>query len=403
LPNPTKDTALEGLRVLDLSRLIAGPYATQTLADLGAEVIKIEAPDGGDSSRKLTIPNENGFGAMYIWANRNKKSLCLDLKTPEGKEVLAGLIKAADVIVENFSSKVMAKLGFSYEEVSKINPRIIYCAISAFYRNSSVSERIGFDTVMQAESGLISLTGFKEYEPVRVGPTVVDVTTAINATNAILAALLARERTGRGQYVETSLWAGAVTVIGNIGTNYLITNKNEERVGNSSKNASPAGLYECADGRIYLTCTTDKSFRSFCDKVLLDASIAERDEFKTYEARVANANKLDLLIKQTLKKMTKEDLKKLAVKYGIPLGVYNTVEEAFSSEEMESQNIVKYIHNKEGDRFPILETPFEMPDSLRKEHAPPPRLGEHSGEILMEVLGMGADDVKRLKDKKVVF
>lgn len=396
-------TALDGLRVIDLSRLIAGPYATQTLADLGAQVLKVETPDGGDSSRKLTIPNVNGFGAMYIWANRNKKSLCLDLKTPEGKDILSRLIKDADVIVENFSSNVMKKLGFSYEEVSKLNPRIIYCAVSAFYRNSALAERIGFDTVIQAESGLISLTGHKEHDPVRIGPTIVDITTAVNATNAILAALLARQKTGKGQYVESSLWAGAITAIGNIGTNFLITEKNEERIGNGSKNASPAGLYECIDGRVYLTCTTEKSFRNFCDKLLLDASIADKPEFKTYEARVQNAEQLDVLINATFGKLTKAELKSIAVEHSIPLGVCHTIEEAFTSEEMNSQNMVKHIYNEEGDKFPILETPFVMQDSLRTEHSPPPRLGEHSREVLTQWLKMDEDEVDRLKTIKVIY
>lgn len=396
-------TALDGVRVLDLSRLIAGPYAAQTLADLGAEVIKIETPDGGDNSRKLTLPNVGGFGAMYIWANRNKKSLCLDLKTPEGKDILARLIKDADVLIENFSSNVMTKLGFSYEAVSKINPRIIYCAVSAFYRNSDLAERIGFDTVIQAESGLISLTGHKEEEPVRIGPTIVDITTAVNATNAILAALLVRARTGKGQYVESSLWAGAITAIGNIGTNYLITKKNEERVGNRSKNASPAGLYACIDGRVYLTCTTEKSFRGFCDKLLHDASIADKPEFKTYEARVQNAEQLDVLINATFSKITKAELKSIAVKHSIPLGVCNTIEEAFTSEEMTSQNMVKYIHNEDGVTFPILDTPFVMQDSLRTEHSPPPRLGEHSREVLTQLLEMNDDEVDHLKKINVIY
>lgn len=399
----TKTSALDGVKVLDLTRLIAGPYATQMLADLGADVIKIEAPDGGDSSRNLTIPNLNGLGAMFIWANRNKKSICIDLKSESGKKIFLALIQDADIVVENFSKGVMDKLGLSYKTLSKINPRLIYCAISAFYRDSSAGSRAGFDTVIQAESGLMSLNGFQEASPVRIGPTVVDITTALNATNAILAAYIGRKKSRRGEFIETSLWAGAVTLIGNLGTSFLITGKNEERVGNSSKNASPAGLYKCKNGYVYITCTTEKSFELFCDKVLEDSNLSKSTEFKNYELRVVNSLKMDKIIQKKILKLTKEDLKQLASQYGLPMGVFNTVEEAYNSEEMDSQNMIKHVQGASGEKFPLILAPFRMQRSLREVHQAPPHLGEHTNEILENHLGMKADEIASLSRRGVIF
>lgn len=402
LPRPTNrdpkaPLALSGLRVVDLSRLIAGPYATQLLADMGADVIKIENPQGGDDSRKLVIPALAGEGAMYLWTNRNKRSITLDLRLEEARQIVRDLVAEADVVIENFSAGVMDRFGLGYDDLSAINPRIVYCAISAFGRRGRYASRPGFDPIAQAESGLFSLSGYPDQPPVRVGGSIVDITTAIIASNVILGALMARERLGQGQYVEASLWDSAVALIGPIGLNYLITGEDEVRVGNGSKNAAPAGLYKCADGELYLTCANDKTFRQLVVEVLKRPELADHPDYCTYSQRVANGKALDDVLKACFSQITQSELLKSALQHGVPLGRVRSIAEAYSSDEMESQDLLFSLEHPSADEVPGIGAPFKMFGTPVSDPVAPPLLGQHTDEVLRDVLGYEDEKIDSLR------
>lgn len=399
-PTPRKANAplaLEGIRVVDLSRLIAGPYATQLLADMGADVIKIENPTGGDDARKLVVPEIEGVGAMYLWANRNKRSIALDLRKEEGRQVVRDLVVNADVVIENFSAGVMERFGLGYDELAAINPRIVYCAISAFGRRGKFASRLGFDPIAQAESGLFSLGGFPDQPPVRVGASVIDVTTAIIASNVILGALVSRGQTGLGQYVEASLWDSAVALIGPIGMNYLMTGEDEVRVGNGSKNACPAGLYRCADGELYLTCANDRTWRQLVTEVLARPELAEHPDFATYRQRVRNMKALDAILNECFAARRCEDLLEKALEHGVPLGSVRSIAQAYSSEEMRDQKLLHTIPHPAAGEVPAIGAPFKMFGTPLADPVAPPTLGQHTEEILFTVLRYDADRVAALR------
>src|SRR3954452_7857453 len=247
-------TALDGLLVVDFTRVVAGPACTQTLADFGAQVIKIENPDGGDDTRAYEHAETGGESAAYLSLNRNKRGIVLDLAVPAGRDVARELISRADVVVENFSASVMGKFGLDYASVVPTNPRLIYCSISAYGRNGPFASRPGFDPITQAESGFMSLNGFPDGPPVRTGPPIVDMATGMSACNAILLALIARDRLGRGQQVEIALFDMAMAMTGFYGMSYLISGANPGRFGNSPNGSPSVGVYEASDGPLYIAC-----------------------------------------------------------------------------------------------------------------------------------------------------
>ena len=261
-------TALAGLLVVDFTRVVAGPACTQTLADFGAEVIKIENPDGGDDSRAYEHAEIGGESAAYLSLNRNKRGIALDLTVPAAREVARELIARADVVVENFSATVMEKFGLDYPSVVSANPRLVYCSISAYGRNGPFASRPGFDPITQAESGFMSLNGFPDGPAVRTGPPIVDMATGMSACNAILMALIARERLGRGQHVEVALFDIAMSMTGFYGMAYLINGTNPGRFGNSPNGSPTVGVYEASDGPLYMACANDRLYRRLVTKVL---------------------------------------------------------------------------------------------------------------------------------------
>src|SRR3954465_388208 len=261
-------TALDGLLVVDFTRVVAGPACTQTLGDFGAEVIKIENPDGGDDTRSYQNGEVAGESCAFVSLNRNKRDIALDLTQPQAREVALQLIARADVVVENFSSGVMKNYGLDYASVEPTNPRLIYCSISAYGRQGPFATRPGFDPITQAESGFMSLNGFPDGPPVRTGPPIVDMATGMSACNAILLALLARERLGRGQHVEVALFDMAMAMTGFYGMAYLMNGLNPGRFGNSPNGSPSVGLYEASDGPLYMACANDRLYRRLVTEVL---------------------------------------------------------------------------------------------------------------------------------------
>ncbi len=288
--------ALDGLLVVDFTRVVAGPACTQTLADFGAEVIKIENPDGGDDTRAYEHAELGGESAAYLSLNRGKRGIVLDFTKPEAREVALELIARADVVVENFSSGVMQKYGLDYASVAPLNPRLVYCSISAYGREGPFASRPGFDPITQAESGFMSLNGFPDGPPVRTGFPVVDMATGMTACNAILLALLARDRLGRGQHVEVALFDIALAMTGFYGMTYLMTGVNQSRFGNSPNGSPTVGVYEAADGPFYMACANDRLVRRLMTEVLGRPDLVSDPEFASRKARSANKEKLRSLL-----------------------------------------------------------------------------------------------------------
>lgn len=319
-------TALDGLLVVDFTRVVAGPACTQTLADFGAEVIKIENPDGGDDTRAYEHAEIGGESAAYLSLNRNKRGIVLDFNNPAALEVARELIAKADVVVENFSGGVMKKFGLDYASVAPTNPRLIYCSISAYGRKGDFALRPGFDPITQAESGFMSLNGFADGEPVRTGPPIVDMATGMSACNAILMALIARDRLGQGQQVEVALIDTAVSMTGFYGMAYLINGNNPGRFGNSPNGSPTVGVYRASDGPLYMACANDRLYRRLVTDVLERPDLITDPEFAQRKARTANKEKLRGIIAGVFASDTLENWMAKMKKANIPVGYLRTVE-----------------------------------------------------------------------------
>jgi crotonobetainyl-CoA:carnitine CoA-transferase CaiB-like acyl-CoA transferase len=398
VPRPANaKKALEGIVVIDFTRLIAGPYATLLLADLGADVIKIESPVGGDDGRALRPPDLGGESSLYLWANRNKRSIALDLRSPAGKKVALDLVAKGDVVVENFSAGVMDRLGLSYEALSKINPRLIYCAISAFGRNGAFSQRPGYDPVAQAESGFLSLNGHPDREPVRAGSSVIDISTAMMTCNAILGALLARERHGIGQYVETALFDDAIAMTGQYGMNFLMTGENQERFGNGSKTAEPLGVFYCSDGPLYVACANDRTYQRLVIDVLGMPELAEHPDYRTNSQRIANAGALTARLKEAFARVgSREATLEKARRAGVPMGLVRTIEEGFTSPEIMARGMLSEIPHPTAGKVPNVAAPFRFMGTPLADPVAAPLLGQHRDEILTGTLNYDDGEIARL-------
>jgi crotonobetainyl-CoA:carnitine CoA-transferase CaiB-like acyl-CoA transferase len=380
-------TALDGLLVIDFTRVVAGPACTQTLADFGARVIKIENPDGGDDTRAYEHAEIGGESAAYLSLNRNKRGIALDLAVPEAREVARELISRADVVVENFSASVMEKFGLDYASVAPTNPRLVYCAISAYGRKGPFASRPGFDPITQAESGFMSLNGFPDGPPVRTGPPIVDMATGMSACNAILLALLARDRIGRGQYVEVALFDIAMAMTGFYGMAYLINGTNPGRFGNSPNGSPTVGVYEASDGPLYMACANDRLYRRLVTEVLERPDLITHPDFATRKARSANKEKLRAVIAGILAADKLEIWMAKMKKANIPVGYLRTVEQGFNSPEARERQRLSRIPHPTAGFVPNIATPLSMELTPPTNPAAAPLLGEHTKDVLRGILG----------------
>jgi crotonobetainyl-CoA:carnitine CoA-transferase CaiB-like acyl-CoA transferase len=380
-------TALDGLLVVDFTRVVAGPACTQTLADFGAEVIKIENPDGGDDTRAYEHAEIGGESAAYISLNRNKRGIALDFAVPAACDVARELIAKADVVVENFSSGIMKKFGLDYETVAPANPRLVYCSISAYGRKGPFASRPGFDPVTQAESGFMSLNGFADGPPVRTGPPIVDMATGMSACNAILLALIARDRLGRGQHVEVALFDIAMSMTGFYGMAYLISGANPGRFGNSPNGSPTVGLYEAADGPLYMACANDRLYRRLVIDVLERPDLVTDPEFATRRVRTANKEKLRAIIASVFAGDKLENWMAKMKKANVPVGYLRTVEQGFNAPETRERHRVSQIPHPTAGKVPNIETPLNMGLTPCVDPVAAPLLGQHTKEILRQTLG----------------
>jgi len=379
-------TALDGLLVVDFTRVVAGPACTQTLADFGAEVIKIENPDGGDDTRHYEHADLAGESAAFVSLNRNKRGIALDLTKSEARDVARELIARADVVVENFSSGVMKKYGLDYASVAPSNPRLVYCSISAYGRHGPFASRPGFDPITQAESGFMSLNGFPEGPPVRTGPPAVDLLTGMSACNAILLALYARDRLGRGQHVEVALFDIAVAMTQFYGMAYLMTGVNPSRQGNSPNGSPSVGVYEASDAPFYIACANDRLYRRLVIEVLERPDLAS-GEFGDRRSRTANKEKLRAILTGIFVQDLRENWVTKMKGANIPVGYLRTVEEAFNSPEVRERHRVSQISHPAAGSVPNIESPLNLGLTPVVDPVAAPLLGEHTKEVLRRTLG----------------
>ena len=379
-------TALDGLLVVDFTRVVAGPACTQTLADFGAEVIKIENPDGGDDTRHYEHADLAGESAAFVSLNRNKRGIALDLTKPEGCEVARELIARADVVVENFSSGVMKKYGIDYASVAPGNPRLVYCSISAYGRQGPFASRPGFDPITQAESGFMSLNGFPDGPPVRTGPPAVDLLTGMSACNAILLALTARDRLGRGQHVEVALFDIAVAMTQFYGMAYLMTGVNPSRQGNSPNGSPSVGVYEASDAPFYIACANDRLYRRLVIEVLGRPDLAS-GEFGDRRSRTANKERLRAILTGIFVQDIRENWVTKMKAANIPVGYLRTVEEAFNSPELRERHRISQIPHPAAGTVPNIESPINLGLTPVVDPVAAPLLGEHTKEVLRKTLG----------------
>jgi crotonobetainyl-CoA:carnitine CoA-transferase CaiB-like acyl-CoA transferase len=380
-------SALDGLLVVDFTRVVAGPACTQTLADFGAEVIKIENPDGGDDTRAYEHAEIGGESAAYLSLNRNKRGIALDFAVPAGRDVARELISRADVVVENFSASVMEKFGLDYPSVAPSNPRLIYCSISAYGRNGPFASRPGFDPITQAESGFMSLNGFPDGPPVRTGSPIVDMATGMSACNAILLALFARDRLGRGQQVEVALFDIAMAMTGFYGMAYLISGTNPGRFGNSPNGSPTVGLYEASDGPLYMACANDRLYRRLVTEVLERPDLMSDPEFATRKARTANKEKLRAIIASVFASDQLENWMTKMKKANIPVGYLRTVEQGFNAPEARERHRLSRIPHPTAGSVPNIETPVNMSLTPAVDPVAAPLLGQHTRDVLRKTLG----------------
>ena len=379
-------TALDGLLVVDFTRVVAGPACTQTLADFGAEVIKIENPDGGDDTRAYEHADLAGESAAFVSLNRGKRGIALDFTNPAALEVARELIAKADVVVENFSAGIMKKYGLDYASVAASNPRLVYCSISAYGRQGPFASRPGFDPITQAESGFMSLNGFPDGPPVRTGPPAIDMITGMSACNAILLALLARDRLGRGQQVEVALFDVALAMTGFYGMAYLMTGTNFSRQGNSPNGSPSVGLYEGSDAPFYIACANDRLYRRLVIEVLGRPDLAS-GEFADRRSRTANKEKLRATLTAIFAQDTRENWVTKMKDANIPVGYLRTVEEAFNSPEVRQRHRLSQIPHPAAGFVPNIESPLHLELTPAGDPVAAPLLGEHTKAVLHRTLG----------------
>jgi crotonobetainyl-CoA:carnitine CoA-transferase CaiB-like acyl-CoA transferase len=388
--------ALEGIKVLDLSRVLAGPWASMTLRDLGAEVWKVEQPGSGDDTRGWAPPSVEGVSTYFLGANRNKKGLAVDIAMPEGRDVIVELAKRADILIENFRPATLRKFRLTYEDLKAINPRLIVCSISGYGRGHELEERPGYDFIIQAESGFMAITGAQEGEPMRLGVAFVDLISGMSAVQAILAALFMRDRTGQGQWLDISLTDSALFMLANVASGYLNTGKEPARYGNAHPSIVPYQLFDCADGRIAVAVGNDEQFRRFC-RAIGEADLASDACFATNRRRTEHRAELLPLLEMRLRSLPVGTLLADLRAAGVPAGELRTVSQAFNSDVAALRETVISIPDPRIGTFRSVRSPLRMSGCAPAAPTSPPDLGEHTESVLAQEIGISRDDIVRLK------
>ncbi|QPC95191.1 CaiB/BaiF CoA-transferase family protein [Mesorhizobium sp. INR15] len=381
---------LKGVRVIELARILAGPWAGQLLADLGADVIKVESPDGGDDTRKWGPPfvmshdGENLSAAYYHSCNRGKRSIAVDFSTPEGAETVRRLVATSDVLIENFKLGGLKKYGLDYDSLRKTNPRLVYCSITGFGQDGPYAPRAGYDFIIQAMAGMMSITGEVGREPQKAGVAISDIFTGLYSVIAIQAALRHAEQTGQGQHVDMALFDSQISALGNQNLNYLVSGKSPVQMGNAHMNIAPYEVVPVRDGHIILAVGNDGQFTKFCAAVGLDA-LSSNPDFATNPARVANRVRLREHMIEALKTLDRDPLLAKLEAASVPAGPINTIGQMFADPQTIARGMRLDLDDGHGNLLPSVRAPMVMSGTPLVYERPSPRLGEHTQEILAEL------------------
>ncbi|RQZ20994.1 CoA transferase [Burkholderia sp. Bp9031] len=400
--------ALDGVRVLDLSRVLAGPWAGQLLADLGADVVKVERPGMGDDTRAWGPPwlgSEDGESAYYLSANRNKRSVTIDLTNPEGQRLVKALASKADIVLENFKVGGLKQYGLDYDSLASVNSRLIYCSITGFGQTGPYAQRAGYDFLIQGMGGLMSLTGRADGTegegPLKVGVALTDVMTGLYASVAVLAAFAHRERTGRGQYIDLALLDVQIACLANQAANYLIGGVPPRRMGNAHPNIVPYQDFPTADGYMIIAVGNDGQFRSLC-AALAQPAWADDPRFSTNPARVEHRNELIASIRAlTVGRSTAEWVAVMEAR-GVPCGPINRLDEVFADPHVKARGVRIEMSHPIAEDVPLVANPIRMSETPVQYRQPPPTLGEHTGKVLQDWLDLNESQVADLRSARVV-
>ena len=392
---------LEGIRILDLTRVLSGPYCTMLLGDLGAEVIKVERPGEGDDTRSFAPPFQGDQAAYFLSINRNKKSITLDMKSEQGKEILWRLLDLSDVLVENFRPGAMERLGFGYEAVTNRRPAIIYCSISGFGDGGPQKDRPGYDVIVQGEAGIMDLTGPRDGPPHKVGTSIADLVSGLTAVQGILAALYTAKIDGRGQRVLVSMYEAVAALLTFNASIYFATGNTPKRRGNEHATIVPYETFEASDGWINLGVANDDIWRRFCAAVGT-AELATDRRFANAPDRVRNRDALVPLIKTVIKQRSRDEWLKLLDDSGVPCGAIRTVAEVCDSEVLRARGMIAEMPHASAGNVKGIKSAIHLSETVLDTYTAPPKLGEHTNEVLTRLLGYSSDKVNALRREGVV-
>ncbi|MGM0652222.1 MAG: CaiB/BaiF CoA transferase family protein [Bacillota bacterium] len=391
---------LSGIKIVDLSRFIAGPYCTMKLGDMGAEVIKIETPERGDDSRALGPPFLNGESAYYLSFNRNKKSVTLNMREEKGKEILHKLISEADVLIENFRIGITEKMGLTYDDVKKIKEDIIYCSITGYGHNSPYREKPSFDVMIQGEAGLMSITGFPDGPPQRVGVAIADLLGGFHAVEGILLALLVRNQSGKGQFVDVSLMDSIISILTYQAGNFLATGNTPQRSGNRHPMITPYESFETKDGYVIFAVGNQRLWENFV-KVLGREDLNEDPRFADMKSRNQHPAELKEILEEITRTKNTEEWVKIMEKEGVPCGRIRTIDQVLTDPHVDVREMVVEKEHPTAGMIKLTGVPTKLSMTPGDVSAAPPTLGQHTDEILSE-LGYSKEDIRTLRDNKIV-
>ena len=399
---------LKGFRVLDLSRILAGPWASQMLADLGAEVIKIERPGSGDDTRGWGPPympdragEATSEAAYFHGTNRGKKSVCIDMSHPEGQALIRDLAKDCDVLIENFKVGGLKKYKLDYAALKRINPGLVYCSITGFGQTGPYADRAGYDFMIQAMGGMMSVTGEADGLPMKIGVALADVLTGLYAANAIQAALIHQQKTGEGQYIDMALLDVQVATLANQAMNYLATGNSPGRLGNAHPNIVPYQAFQTADGYIILAIGNDAQFERFCDLANCNELVAD-ERFRSNSNRVKYRETLVPQVVQIMLQKSSVEWLDALNEHGIPCGPINSVEQVFADPQVQHREMQLELDHPVAGKVASVANPIKLSDTPVEYQQAPPMLGEHTNSVLSSLLGLSDQDLDLLRSRGVI-